>query len=269
MDMYSNFNVSLHNDTPIERETGFEFITTPAVIAIVVSIIDGVLILFGATINLAVIVAIVRHHRELKTMDLFILNLCLSDFVSSIFYQPLVITRLLARSAQSHIHTGVFRMATFSCLLVDCAALFLVTFDKYLGIRFPFRYHMYFRKQYVVAIITCGWVIATAIGLTFALLDQAAKIAGIIYGLLLLIMFILTPVLQIASFFIAKRHERRIQRMEKVVANCDCTREPKPADEIPSIDNINAGTAHSSINNSKPVHPFTSKAARTITILTT
>jgi hypothetical protein len=268
MDMYSNYNVSFHNDTSIEHETGLEFITTPAVIAIVVSIIDGLLILFGATINIAIIITIVSHHRELKTMDLFILNLCLSDFVSSIFYQPLVITRLLARSAQSGIHTGVFKMASFTCLLADCAALFLVTFDKYLGIRFPFRYHTYFRKQNVVAIITCAWVIATAIGLTFALCDQAAKIAGILYGLLLLIMFIITPVLQVASFFVAKRHERRIQRMGKVVANCKCTRKPKPTDEIPSTDDISSEIAHSSINNSKPVHPFTSKAARTITLLT-
>ena len=269
MDIYSNFNVSFHNDTPIDHKRGFEFIKIPAVIAIVVSIIDGVLILFGATINLAVIVTIVSHHRALKTMDLFILNLCLSDFVSSIFYQPLVITRLLARSAQSGIHTGVFKMASFTCLLADCAALFLVTFDKYLGIRFPFRYHTHFMsKQKVVAIITCAWVIATAIGLTFALYDQGAMIAGILYGVLLVLMFIITAVLQIASFFIAKRHERRIQQMAKVVANCNSTRESKRTDETPSSADIELEVAKSSINNTKPVHPLTSKAARTTTLLT-
>jgi hypothetical protein len=266
MDIYSNFNASLHNDTSMDQER--EFIKTPAVIAIVVSIIDGVLIIFGATINLAVIVTIVGHHRALKTMDLFILNLCLSDFVSSIFYQPLVITRLLARSAQSGIHTGVFKMASFTCLLADCAALFLVTFDKYLGIRYPFRYHSYFTNQKVVAVIICAWVIATAIGLTFGLYEQAAMIAGMLHGVLLVLMFIITAVLQIASFFIAKRHERRIQQMAKVVANCNSTKESKRTVETQSSEDIKPVVAQSSINNSNSVHALTSKAARTTTLLT-
>ena len=61
-------------------------------------------------------------------MYLFILNLCLSDFVSSIFYQPSDITRLLTRSEQSGSHSGV--LASFAWLLADCAALFLVTWHS-------------------------------------------------------------------------------------------------------------------------------------------
>ncbi len=255
MDMHSDFNVSSHNDTSIEHEIGFPFIQTPAAIAIAVSILDGVMILFGGTINLAVIVTIVSHYHTLKTMDMFILNLCLSDFASSIFYQPLIITRLLARSKLSSLHNGFLKMATFTCLLADCAALFLVTFDKYLSIRFPLRYYAYVSKQKVVVIITCAWIIATAIGLIFALCDQVALIAGILYAVLIIIMFIITTGMQVASFFIAKRHEQRIQKIRTVVDNTR-SEEIKPE------------TTQFSVNNSKPANPFSSKAARTVTLLT-
>lgn len=267
MDTYFNFNSSLHNDTSTEHDRGYDFIIIPTAIAIAVSIIDGVLILFGATINLAVIITVISHHRSLKIMDLFILNLCLSDFASSIFYQPLIIIRLLARNELSHFLAGVFKMATFTCLLADCAAIFLITFDKYLGIRFPFRYHAYFSRQKVVVIIACAWVIATAIGLTFAMCNEAAKTTGIIYGILIIIMFVTTAAFQIASFFIAKRHERRIQEIGNVVANHNGTTTSQGTDEVSSSEEV-IQMDQRSVDNSKPEHPFTSKAARTITLLT-
>ena len=268
MDTYFNFNASLHNHTSTEHDRGKDFIVIPTITAIAVSIIDGVLILFGATINLAVIITVVSHHRSLKIMDLFILNLCLSDFANSVFYQPLIIIRLLARNELSRVLAGIFKMATFTCLLADCAAIFLVTFDKYLGIRFPFRYHTYFSKQRVVVMIACAWVIASAIGLTFAMCNEAAKTAGILYGILLIIMFVTTAAFQIASFFIAKRHKGRIQEIGKVVANCNSTTTSRSTNEVSSSEDVIPGMAQSSVDNSKQDHPFTSKAAKTITLLT-
>lgn len=257
------------NDTPTQSEEGADFITTPVNIAIAASIIDTILILFGATLNLPVIITIARHHRSLKIMDIFILNLCLSDFISSIFYQPLVITRLLARNQPSRIHTKIFKMATFTCLLADCAALFLVTFDKYLGIRYPFRYHTYFNKQKVVAIIVCAWITALAIGLTFAFFEQASKIAGILYATLILIMFVITASLQIASLFIAKGHEIRIRQMGEAVQYNSTAGGCKIADGTdPRRDDRESAVVQRSTSNAGPVHPFTSKAAKTITLLT-
>ena len=268
MSLHSNPNESLRNNTSEQTRNDYDFIQTPADIGVAVSIIDGASILFGAAINLAVIVVILRNHRKLKTMDLFVLNLCISDFTSSIFYQPQIIIRLLARSEQGKLQRRVFRMATFFCLLADCAALFLVTFDKYLGIRYPLRYRIYLSKKKVVAIITCAWVIAAAVGLTFALVEESGMIAGILYALLILIMFITTTVLQIASFFIAKRHERRIQGMEmQVVGHYSSSRKPQTTDKNDSNEERKAETAEITVYNSKSPHPFTNKAAKTITLL--
>ena len=268
MGPHSNPNVSLRNNTSEQTGTGYDFIQTPADIGIAVSIIDGASILFGAAINLAVIVVILRNHRKLKTMDLFVLNLCISDFISSIFYQPQIIIRLLARSEQGKLQSSFFRMATFTCLLADCAALFLVTFDKYLGIRYPLRYRMYLSKKKVVVIITGAWVIAASVGLTFAIIEESAMIAGILYALLILMMFITTTVLQIASFFIAKRHERRIQEMGmQVLGHYSSSRKPETTDKIGSNEEQKAETAEITVNNAKSAHSSTSKAAKTITLL--
>ena len=268
MATYFNFNVSFHNDTSTEHDGGYHFITIPTIVAIPVSIIDAVMILFGATINFAVITMVISHHRSLKIMDLFILNLCLSDFASSVFYQPLVIIRLLARRELSGVLAVVFKMVTFTCLLADCAAIFLVAFDKYLGIRFPFRYPTYFNKQKVLVIIACAWATAVAIGLIFATYKGAEKTAGIIYGMSLIIMFVTTTALQIASFIIAKRHEGRIKEIGKVFANGNSTTTSRRADQVSSSAEVTPQMAQFSVENSKPEHPFTSKAARTITLLT-
>lgn len=263
------------NDTPFnDTSTDSDFVTTPADIAIAVSLIDGLSILFGATINLAVIITIARYRYTLKTMDLLILNLCLSDFVSSTIYQPLVISRLMARSELSLIHVKFLKWATSTCLLSDCAALFLVTFDKYLGARFPFGYHLYFNQQKVLVIIACVWFTAIAIGLTFALYDSASRIAGILYAVLVLLMFIITTVLQIATFFIAKRQEKRIRQLGEAVnhnrAAMSIKIDRKNLEVVQRQDaQIELGVAQSSMNNLKPVNPFTNKAARTITLLTT
>ena len=268
--MHSMINSSFsNNDTSNEPNGGSDFRATPADIAIAVSIIDGISILFGATVNLVVIRTIVSHHRALKIMDLFILNLCLSGLVSSVFYQPLVITRLLARNELNRSHTKVLKIASFTCLLGDCAALFLITFDKYLGIRFPFRYHIFFSKRKVIAIISCVWVTAIAIGLTFGLSDQASRIAGILYGVLLVLLFVTTAILQLASFFIAKRHERRIQQMEEAVNHNDIRMSKPGTDNTPRANEVNNEEVQSgSTNNPRPPQWFTSKAARTITLLT-
>ena len=268
MDVLSNSNISLPNNT---HESQDDFIKIPAATAIAVSITDAVLILFGATINLAVIITIASHHRKLKVMDLFVLNLCLSDFISSTLYQPLIITRLLADSKLRGVHDGVFKMATFTCLLADCAALFLVTLDKYFGIRFPYRYQMYMNKQKAVVIIICSWVTATAVGLSSAVISNAGTIIGILYGMLLIIMFIITASFQIASFLIAQRHQRRIRQVENAVVTYNSTaRGKKRADEVSSSEHIELPeTAQSSIEKPKRVNPLASKAARTITLLTT
>ena len=268
MGLHSSPNLSLRYNTSEQTTEENDFVPTPADIGIAVSIIDGASILFGAAINLAVIVVILRNHRKLKTMDLFVLNLCISDFISTTFYQPQIIIRLLARSELGKLQSSFFRMATFTCLLADCAALFLVTFDKYVGIRYPLRYRMYLSKKKVVVIITCAWIIAASVGLTFAIIEESGKIAGILYALLILIMFITTTVLQIASFFIAKRHERRIQNMEmQVVGNYSSSRKSETTDKIGSNEEQKAEITQITVYNSMSAHRLTSKAARTITIL--
>jgi HAMP domain-containing protein len=266
MDLHSNSTVPVANDTLIKTEE-YGFIQTQADFAIAVSTIDGVAILFGAAINLAVIITIVKNHQKLKNMDLFVLNLCISDFTSSILYQPLIITRLLARSKLSKFHNSLFKMATFTCLLTDCAALFLVTFDKYLGIRYPLKYRTNLTKRKVVVTITCAWVVAASVGLTFALNENSAMIAGILYALLILLMFITTTALQIASFFIAKRHERRIREMGTVAGNYNNSGKPETTVNIGANEERRPEATVFSVNN--PVRPFTSKAAKTITLLST
>ena len=250
MDVYSDSNFSFINNTHKSED---DFIKVPVVIATAVSVTDAVLIIFGAPTNFVVIITIASQHRKLKVMDLVILNLCLSDFISSIFYQPLVITRLLADSKLNDMHTRVFKMATFTCLLANCAALFLVTFDKYLGIRFPYRYRMYTNKQKVVVIIISAWVMATTIGLTFAS-SESGRIAGILYGLLLVIMFIITTSFQIASFIIAKRHQRRLHKMENVAVKYTSTaKRREQADDISPSEQIQLPEiAQNSIKKHKP-----------------
>lgn len=135
----------------------------------------------------------------------------------------------------------------------------LVTFDKYLGIKFPFRYKRYLCKNKAAVVSACAWVIAITMGLTLGLWNQL-KIAGILYGALLLIMFIVTTTLQFASFVIAKRHGQRIQEMRMTFADYK---------NITALARSNGSEKEETqINNPKRPQTFKSKAAKTITLLT-
>ncbi|XP_046854333.1 uncharacterized protein LOC124447453 isoform X3 [Xenia sp. Carnegie-2017] len=179
--------------------------------AIAAAVIDGFLILFGIVVNLPLVFIIAKNYRMLQTMDLFVFNLCVADLVSSVFYQPLIIMRLLARSEQSSHMTYALRMTTCSCLLIDCAAIFLITFDKYLGILYPLHYSRWFNKKKVAVFVILCWIFAVTFGLTFAIFDkQVRRVSGYMNACLIITMFVTTTSIQLWSYLIVKRLQKEI-----------------------------------------------------------
>lgn len=190
------------------------FFIVPSEIGIPFSIMDGAAVLVGGTANFLVMAMIGKHHRTLQNMDLFIFNLCLSDFLSSICFQPNVILRLLADSRTPRIQTTLRRIAAYIFLSAGCSNLFLVTLDRYLNTSQPFHYFRYVTKRKVYLSIGCVWIISLVIGL-WPLISR--KISSVIYLAYTSTVFALTITLQILAFLIAKRQEKSIRQLQQSV----------------------------------------------------
>lgn len=217
--MNTNFSLSPQSwsttaEAPSNANT--KFYPLPPEIAILFSIIDGMAIVVGATTNLLVMAVIAKHHRMLKNMDLLIFNLCFSDFLISVFFQPLIIMRLLAKDQSSQIETLLRTMAAFTFLSAGCSSMFLVTLDRYVSIRHPFRYPSFVDKPKVYVCIGCVWVFSWAIG---GCCNFDIKIAFRIYLVYISIIISFTITLQILAFRIAKTHEARIRQLQQSVSH--------------------------------------------------
>ena len=267
--MHSNSASTTSQPTP---DIHVPFLVVPSEIAIPVSIVDGISILFAGTANLVVMVMIAKYRTHaLKNSDLLIFNLCLSDFVGSIFQQPLIIQRLLARGKQEASRLELLGMATLTCLLLGCAALFLLSLDRYLCVKFPFRYPAHMTKRKILKFILGTWIVSFGIGLLFPYYKNVKRFVGILYTMLLFFMFILTSFFQVLSGLIARRQEKKIHEVEtslryNYAQELDAARIENNQQDT-TVERANSESRSHSINHKK-IRVFSSKTARTVTLLT-
>ena len=189
----------------------WEFRPTPWEIAILASVLSAALGVFGAATNGLVIylIAQIKKQRAMQNTDILILSLCFSDFISSAILQPQMIARLLARDPVSKWQTLVTHITAHFTVSSGALSLFLLTFIRYLSVKFPFFYEKHVKEKtiYFCFVTVYSGVIAVAI---WVLYD--GELEGRIFSFIIAVLFLFTIILHIMIFPIVQAKARSTRR---------------------------------------------------------
>ena len=176
--------------------------------AIPFSIASGLLSLVGGMTNLFVIALLAKYTQMNQNMDLYIFSLCLSDFFYNVVFQPQVVVRQFAvESATSFEHSFLHGTGTMF-LAAGSFSLLSVSFDKYVFIKFPFRYSTHVSKNKTKITIIFVWAISSGLGV-LVFFDHT--LGYTFYPITIAIIFVFTIIIQILIFVIAKNQHNRIR----------------------------------------------------------
>ena len=210
------------NDTARYWVNRAEYVPVPWLIAIITSVVSSILALLGAVTNGLVMYLIVqiKRSRQIQNMDILILSLCLSDFLSSVVVQPIIIPRILARSRIPVGHSLSIHVTTHFTLISGSLSLLFINLNRYLSVKFPFFY-----AHHVSEMKMCGCLLAifsVAFGMIiWVFLDGQSESAT--FPIIISVIFSLTLIFQVMIFTIVHTQNRNVRRQIMAVQHNQST----------------------------------------------
>lgn len=182
---------------------GWEYHPMPLKIALITAVASAVLALLGGFANGLVIYFVIRikKMRKMEDMDLLILNLCFSDFLSSVVVQPQVIPQILARSQIPASQLLCIHASVHFTMIFGALCLFILTLNRYISIKFPFFYGTYITEMKMFGLLATIYTIAVAI-VIWVLLHGASEsrvfpiIMSVLVLLIIVILFMIFPIVR-------------------------------------------------------------------------
>jgi hypothetical protein len=189
----------------------WEYHPMPLDIAIITSVFSallGVLGVFANGLVMFLIVQIKRFH-QLENLDILVVSLCFSDFLSSVIVQPVLIPRMLARSRVSPLHSHLIHVSTHFTLVFGSLSLLFITFNRYLSIKFPFYYANHITEMKMYGCLVA--ISSAAVGMVFwVFFDGQSESAT--FPIIISIIFFFTIILQIMISMIIHAQNRNMRR---------------------------------------------------------
>ncbi len=194
----------------------------PWVIAFITSVLSSILALFGGLTNGLVmyLIAQIKISQQIQNMDILILSLSLSDFLSSVVVQPQIIPRILARSRIPAGQSLSLHVSTHFTLVSGSTSLLFITFNRYLSIQFPFHYekHVTAKKMYGCLVTIFSVSVGMVIWVFFDGATESAK-----YPIIISVIFSLTLIFQVMICTIVRAQNRNIRRQIMAVQHNQST----------------------------------------------
>ena len=189
----------------------FEYHPMPLDVAIVTAVCSGVLGLLGAIANGLVMYLIIqiRRFHQLENLDILVISLCFSDFLSSIFVQPIIIPRLLARSRVEEFHSRLTHASTHFTLVWGSLSLLFITFSRYLSVKFPFYYSHHVSEMKMYGCLVA--IFSAATGMTLWVIFDGETESST-FPVIISVIFSLTMILQAMIFAIVCAQNHSIHR---------------------------------------------------------
>ena len=132
---------------------------------VIIQILGFSLSLSGFIGNSITILVIVKTRSLWTAVNVFIINLCISDMVIGNVNFPII---LLTIGENVHLSSTSCTAAAFiliSSLIVGVQCICLVTLNRFMIIVYPNKYKQLFTKPHVVCMIMSAWFSGYAIGL--------------------------------------------------------------------------------------------------------
>lgn len=189
----------------------WEYRPMPMEVAILASVFSALFGVFGALANGLVMYLIIQIKRsnQLEHLDIFILSLCFSDFLSSIFVQPVLIPVMLASSHASSLHAHLLHASTHFTLVLGSLSLLAITFNRYFSIKSPFYYAQHFSELKIYGCLVAIFLVAISM-VIWVLLDGKSESAA--FPIIISVIVSITIVLQVMIFRIVQSQNRNMRR---------------------------------------------------------
>ena len=188
-----------------------ELLTTDVVIFL--SIMCALASVIGTLGNSLVLLA-VRNNQNLRTIpDLFIASLAFSDLSVCALYLPMVIYNINHRAPDDHymIFYAAKRFLGHASMVASASNMFAVTVDRVIAIRFSFKYIAVVTTRNALVGILVVWFVALTFGSLYIRQFVSTRFVSS-YNVILLL---LTIIMYIYIFVIAKRQENRIHNVHQ------------------------------------------------------
>ena len=189
----------------------WNYLAMPFEIAVITSVFSALFGILGGFANSLVLYLIfqIRRIQDRDNLDILVLSLCFSDFLSSVVVQPVLIPRLLAQSRVSEFHSLLIHTSTHFTLVLGSLSLLSITFSRYLSIKFPFSYANHVTETKIcVCLLT---VFSAAVGMVvWIFIDGQSESAT--FPIIISVIVALTIFFQINIFMIIYAQNRYMRR---------------------------------------------------------
>lgn len=194
----------------------WEYRPMPLEIAALTSVVSACLGIFGALANGLVmfLIAQIKRFHQLDNLDILVICLCFSDFLSSVVVQPVLITRILSRTRVSPLHSYLIHISTHTTLVMGSLSLLFIALTRYLSIKFPFYYANHITEMKIYC-CSAAIVTATAGMIIWIFLDGQSESAT--FPIIISVIFSIIIILQIMIFLIVYAQNRNTRRQVMAV----------------------------------------------------
>ena len=156
-------------------------------------------------------------NESLRTIsNRFLASLCVADFLVGLVIDPVWIAiRFFTQTQRTHILKQVINLLWIHSTAATVFNLCCVSVDRFIAIRFPFRYQDIITKQRCYAVIIMVWLISLFLPFSRILVDNRANVEKLWFSLTFIVFVLPLTVVTLCYFWIfkaAKKQSRRIRR---------------------------------------------------------
>ena len=158
-------------------------------------------------------------NESLRTIsNWFLASLCVADFLAGLLVDPVYIAiKVLAQPRKGNILLKVFRMVWIHSTAATVFNLCCVSVDRFIAIRFPFRYQDIVTKKKCCTVIIMVWLISLFLPFSRILLENVTQttVGGFWFSLLFILFALPLTVVTFCCvwiFTVARKQAGRIKR---------------------------------------------------------
>jgi hypothetical protein len=205
--------LGVNTTTPTPGESlRVKFVQIDLTVALGFSIFDLIGIIVGSLANIFLIGLVLSQSNLRRTTDIFTTSLCVSDLLAGVLFQPFVIRRLLAREPNRPYEWAVRRTIGQATLSASAMSLLTATVDRYIVLRWPFRYENIVTKRIALFVVSAIWLASSAMGATAYF---KRNLSAVVFPSIVAVIVALIVAIQCSIFIIARSQVRKIWKRSR------------------------------------------------------
>ena len=171
----------------------------------------------GAVIGNAVVLWLFYKNQSLRTIsNRFLASLCVADFLVGLVIDPVWIAiRFFTQPKRAGILKQVINLLWIHSTAATVFNLCCVSVDRFIAIRFPFRYQDIISKKRCYAVIIMVWLISLFLPFSRILVDNRTNIEQLWFSLTFITFVLPITVVALCYFSIFKAARKQANRIQR------------------------------------------------------